>query len=98
MGAAAWGAIGAVVGGTLTLIGSIVATRSQQHQTKMADELRRSDDLRRERKSAYLQFLSTVRRLRFVARRNGSDDGSDELQLRSALSSLTYEIEIIAPT
>jgi hypothetical protein len=94
---AAWGAIGTVIGGLLTVSTTWLLSRSQRRDAQAAEAARSAQRSTQERKQAYMQLLVTCRQLRFAARPGSSQTTETIELLRTDLSSLTYEIDLIAP-
>jgi hypothetical protein len=97
MNAAAWGLIGILVGSVITITGNVLMhrlERSERGERARAEETARA---REERKLAYMRLLTVARRLRYLSRPNATRDAGVIETLKTELSTVRYEIELIAP-
>jgi hypothetical protein len=94
--AALWGLIGTVVGGVLTLLGNFLLHFTEKAARRKEEAAASRSRARDERKAAYLRLLTASRKLRYIAR-NSADSAMEEIDsLRTELSTVQYEIELIA--
>lgn len=97
--AAVWGVIGTLIGGLLTILGQVAMHANEQSTRKREQDAAARVAARDERKNAYTRLLTIARKLRYIARDPTSKPDRSELNaLRTELSTVQYEIELIAPT
>lgn len=96
MSPALWGLVGTVVGGVLAMVGSVLMQRLAAAEQAQAEQRQVQEVARAERKLAYIRLLTAARRLRYLARPESTIDPGELDSLRTDLSSLNYEIELIA--
>jgi hypothetical protein len=96
MDAAAWGLIGTVIGGMITIIGNLFTRRMDRESQANKDRVQRVQLARDQRKLAYLRLLTAARKLRYESRPAAQRDPIDVDSLRTELSTVNYEIELVA--
>jgi hypothetical protein len=94
--AAAWGLVGIFAGSLITIAGNLVMHRLESSERAERAHAEAEARAREERKLAYMRLLTTARRLRYLARPNVARDPEDVETLRTELSSVRYEIALIA--
>lgn len=97
MSAAAWGLIGIFVGSLITIAGNLLMHRFESSERAERARAEAEARAREERKLAYMRLLTTARRLRYLARPKVVRDPEEIETLRTELSSVRYEIALIAP-
>lgn len=98
MDPAIWGFIGTAIGAALTILGNLALHTTERSARRREEAAAAQARMRDERKLAYLRLLSAARKLRYVAREPSEESKKDLDSLRTELSTVQYEIELIAPT
>jgi hypothetical protein len=94
MSAAGWGLLGTLFGAALTTAGNLLQRWMDASTRNKAERGEQAKRTREERKVAYLRLLTAARGLRFLSQGSGAD-AADVDALRTELSSVNYEIELI---
>ena len=94
MSAAGWGLLGTLFGAVLTTAGNLLQRWMDASSRQKAERDEQAKRTREERKVAYLRLLTAARGLRFLSS-PGSGDDADIDALRTELSTVNYEIELI---
>jgi hypothetical protein len=94
MSNAVWGLLGTLVGGLTALLTQVVVHRFERSDRKEREAAAEREKARDLRQAAYLRLLAAARALRYEARSASADD-LDSLRLE--LSTVNYEIALIAP-
>jgi len=93
----AWALIGTALGGLLAILGNVIAVHMQLRADERKSQSKSFDVLRKEKKDTYLRLLAVCRRLRYLSRPGRERPLARVDELRTELSSITYEIDLIAP-
>jgi hypothetical protein len=96
MSAAGWGLIGTLFGGGITVFGNWFMHRAERSERETRAAAEAAARAREERKIAYLRLLTAARRLRYIARPEASRDKDEIDGLRTELSTVQYEIAVVA--
>lgn len=94
MSAAGWGLLGTVFGAVLTTAGNLVQRWFEASSRRRDEREEQAKRTREERKVAYLRLLTAARGLRFLSH-PASGAEADIDALRTELSTVNYEIELI---
>jgi len=94
MSPAGWAITGTVFGAALTTAGNLLQRWFDASIRAKAEREEQSKRTRDERKVAYLRLLTAARGLRFLSQ-GAAADGDDVDALRTELSAVNYEIELI---
>jgi hypothetical protein len=94
MSPAGWGLLGTVFGAALTTAGNLLQRWLDSSTRNKAEREEHAKRTRDERKVAYLRLLTAARGLRFLSQGSAEED-TDIDALRTELSSVNYEIELI---
>jgi hypothetical protein len=94
MSPAGWGLLGTVFGAALTTAGNLLQRWLESSTCNKAEREEQAKRTRDERKVAYLRLLTAARGLRFLSQGSAAD-GTDVDALRTELSSVNYDIELI---
>jgi hypothetical protein len=94
--AAGWGLLGTFVGGFITIAGNWIVQRAGRAEREASERVQAAERARDQRKDAYLRLLTAARRLRYLARPGATRDTEEIDSLRTELSSVNYEIELMS--
>lgn len=79
------------------MAGNMLLQRLAAAERAQAERQQSEQSARAERKLAYIRLLTAARRLRYLARPESTIDPAELDSLRTDLSSVNYEIELIGP-
>lgn len=97
MAPALWGFLGTLVGAIATIAGSLALSHLERRDRKEREAGSAVVQAREERKRAYLRLLTAARQLRYLSRPDAPRDQDAINSLRTELSIVHYEIELISP-